>query len=188
MNKTLSLNFQWRAKIPFPLSRLTGCLAKIKVFVRIVSSTKLVTPSFSEDTTRKSVDCFHADGFYSYAITSFIAQTSQNRSRPPEVFLGKRVLKICSKFTEKHRRVISAKLICNFTEITLRHGCSAVNLLHVFRTSFYKDTSEGLLLTKTVLKLFLLLSKLLLRAKNIKQDQGWNHFNFKQHVKNKRYL
>ena len=31
-----------------------------------------------------------------------------------------------------------------FTEIALRHGCS-VNLLHICKTSFPKNTSEGLL-------------------------------------------
>ena len=34
----------------------------------------------------------------------------------------------------------------NFIEITLRHGCSPVNLLHIFRTPFPKNTSGGLLL------------------------------------------
>ena len=31
-------------------------------------------------------------------------------------------------------------------EITLRHGCSPENLLHIFRTPFYKNTSGRLLL------------------------------------------
>ena len=34
----------------------------------------------------------------------------------------------------------------NFTEITLRHGCSPVNLLHIFKTLFIKNTSGWLLL------------------------------------------
>ena len=34
----------------------------------------------------------------------------------------------------------------NFIEITLQHGCFPVNLLHIFRTPFLKDTSGGLLL------------------------------------------
>ena len=42
--------------------------------------------------------------------------------------------------------VISIKLLCNFIEITLRHGCSPVNLLHIFRTPFLKNISEWLLL------------------------------------------
>ena len=53
-----------------------------------------------------------------------------------EVFLGKGVLKICSKFTGEHpcQSVISVKLLWNFTKITLCHGCSLVNLPHIFRT------------------------------------------------------
>ena len=57
-------------------------------------------------------------------------------------------LKRCSKFTGEHpcRSVISTKMLCNFIEIALRHVCSPVNLLHIFRTTFYKITSGGLLL------------------------------------------
>ena len=52
--------------------------------------------------------------------------------------LIKDVLKICSKFTGGHpcRSVISIKLLYNFIEIILRHGCSPVNFLHIFRTHF----------------------------------------------------
>ena len=66
------------------------------------------------------------------------------RSRPPLVFLETGVLKIWSNFTGEHpsRSVISIKLL----EITLRHGFSPVNLLHIFRTTFPKDTFGGLLL------------------------------------------
>ena len=45
------------------------------------------------------------------------------------MFLGKAVRKICSKFTGEHPR-----------------GISPVNLLHIFRTLFPKNTSGGLLL------------------------------------------
>ena len=37
-------------------------------------------------------------------------------------------------------------LLCNFIEIALRHGCSLVNLLHIFRTPFSRNSSECLLL------------------------------------------
>ena len=37
------------------------------------------------------------------------------------------------------------ELFCNFIEIALRHERSHVNLLHIFRTIFYKDTYGGLL-------------------------------------------
>ena len=42
--------------------------------------------------------------------------------------------------------VILIKLQSNFLEITLRHGYSSVNFLHIFITSFPKNTSGGLLL------------------------------------------
>ena len=60
------------------------------------------------------------------------------RSSPPEVFLRKSVLKICSKFTGEHP--------CR-SVITLRHGCSPANLLHVLRTPFLKNNSEQLFLS-----------------------------------------
>ena len=63
------------------------------------------------------------------------------------MFLEKDVLEICSKFTGKHqcRSAISIKLQSNFVEITLRHGCSPLNLHHIFRTPFPKNTSGPLL-------------------------------------------
>ena len=62
-----------------------------------------------------------------------------------EVFLGKVVLKICSKFTGEHpcRRAILINLLCHFSEIAVRHGCSLVNLQHIFRTPFAKNTSAA---------------------------------------------
>ena len=38
------------------------------------------------------------------------------------------------------------KLQSNFIEIALRHGCSPVNLQHIFRTPFPKNSSGWLLL------------------------------------------
>ena len=40
----------------------------------------------------------------------------------------------------------SIKLQSNFIEITLQHECSPANLLHIFRTSFFKNTSGRQLL------------------------------------------
>ena len=58
------------------------------------------------------------------------------------VFLGKDVQKICCRFTVEQpcRRVISVKFQSNFFEITLRHECSPIILLHIFRTSFHENT------------------------------------------------
>ena len=77
------------------------------------------------------------------------SRSYQSRSSHSAVFLRKGVLKVCSKFTGEHpcRSVISIKLLWNFIEITLWHGCSPVNLLHIFRTRFLKNTSGWLLLT-----------------------------------------
>ena len=57
--------------------------------------------------------------------------TVKYRSSPPKVFIGKGVV---------------GKVQGNFIEITLRPGCSSVNLLHIFKAPFPKHTSEGLLL------------------------------------------
>ena len=75
------------------------------------------------------------------------------RTIPTEEFSQKGVLEvvltICSKFTGQHPSwsVISIKLLCNYIEITLPHGCFLVNLLRIVRTTFPKNTSEGLLLS-----------------------------------------
>ena len=41
------------------------------------------------------------------------------------------------------------KVACNFIEVTIWHRCSPVDLLHIFRTRFYKNTSGGMLLILT---------------------------------------
>ena len=66
----------------------------------------------------------------------------------PDMLLGKGILKICSKFTGEHPcwSTISIKLLCNFNKITVWHGCSRINLLHIFRMPFPKNISGGLLL------------------------------------------
>ena len=76
------------------------------------------------------------------------------RSSPPGLFLRKGVLKICSIFTGEHpcRNVISIKLQSNFIEVTLWHGCSPVNMLHIRRIPL-----EGCLWTGIALLLPLLL-------------------------------
>ena len=82
------------------------------------------------------------------------------RSSHPEVFLGKTVPKICSKFTEKHpcRSVVSIKLQSNLIKTTLQHECSPVNLLHIFRTPFPQNTSGWLLLyVVAILRMFALI-------------------------------
>ena len=73
---------------------------------------------------------------------------TSTRSSHQEMFLGKGVLKIGSKFTGELpcRSAISIKLQSNFIENTLRHGCSPVNLPHIFRKHLLKNTFGRLLL------------------------------------------
>ena len=70
---------------------------------------------------------------------------SQNQS-------SRGVLKICSKFTGEHpcRNVIAIKMQRSFIEITLRNGCSPVNLLHIIKTLFHKNNSGWLLLYSSI--------------------------------------
>ena len=74
--------------------------------------------------------------------------SSSLRSSHLEVFLEKGVLKICSKFTVEQAswNVISIKLLSSFIEITSQLGLCPVNLLHIFRTPFPKNTSGWQLL------------------------------------------
>ena len=57
----------------------------------------------------------------------------------------KSALKIYSKFTGEHpcRSAISIKFQSIFMEIVLRPGCSPVNLLYIFRTTFLGTALEG---------------------------------------------
>ena len=83
--------------------------------------------------------------------------------------LRKFVLKICSKLNP-FSSVISIRLLCNFIEITLQHGCSPVIMLHVFRTSFYK-VFGGLLL------------ELLNRAAVVQEVVQKSRVNFRQYFR-----
>ena len=63
------------------------------------------------------------------------------------MFLGKGVLKIFSKFTGEHpcQGAISKKVALQLYGSRTLAWCSAVNLLHIFRIPFPKNTTEGLL-------------------------------------------
>ena len=80
----------------------------------------------------------------------FVAALMTVRSTRTEVFLRKGIRKICSKFTGELpcQSAISIKLQSNFIEIKLMHECAPVNLLHILRTPFLKNTPELLLLDR----------------------------------------
>ena len=68
-------------------------------------------------------------------------------SSPPHVFLEKGALTTYSNLQNNTpAEVMILKWQSNFIEITLRHECSAVNLMHIFGTPFYKNAFGGLLL------------------------------------------
>ena len=74
-----------------------------------------------------------------FTNTNWIEILQEIQKQPFRVVLWKR----CSENMQQiYRRVP----MLSFTEIALRHGCSPLNLLHIFRTPFFKNTSEGLLL------------------------------------------
>ena len=77
-------------------------------------------------------------GRFQIILWNFAVFLKSYRNSPPYVFWEKEVLKIRSKFTGELpcRSVISIKLFCKFTEITVRHGCFPLNLLHIFRVPF----------------------------------------------------
>ena len=66
------------------------------------------------------------------------------RMHQKQPFIGVFIKRYSENMQQIYRR--TPKLQSNFIEITLRHGCSHVNLLHIFITSFSKNTSGGLLL------------------------------------------
>ena len=59
------------------------------------------------------------------------SNSEQNYKSSPLEVLRKGVLKTCSKFT----------VSSNFIEIAFLQGCSPLNLLHIFRTTFLRKTS-----------------------------------------------
>ena len=67
------------------------------------------------------------------------------------MFLGKGILKICSKFTGEHQcqSVIAIKLQSNVIEIALRHGRFSANFQHIFKTPFSRNISGFLLPLRT---------------------------------------
>ena len=75
----------------------------------------------------------------------FTSMLTLNTQKQPSkgVAYSEATSKICCIFTGVHpcRNVISINFQSNFIEIALRHGLSPINLLHIFGTSFSKNSS-----------------------------------------------
>ena len=86
--------------------------------------------------------------------------------QPPGGLLRKR----CSENVQQIYKG-TPMLKCDFNKVamhfTLRHGCSSVNLLHFFRTSFCRNTTGWLLLNKEIKKSFCAALFLFLQERNI---------------------
>ena len=78
--------------------------------------------------------------------TTFYGLTIKIQKQSPIDVPGKR---FSENMQQTYRRTFMPKCdfnrvalqLCNFIETALRHGCSPINLLHIFRTSFTKNTS-----------------------------------------------
>ena len=68
------------------------------------------------------------------------------QKQPPRGVLRKRCFENVQQIYRRTpcQSTFSIKLLCNFIEIALRHGCSPVNVLHILRTPFNKNNSGRL--------------------------------------------
>ena len=79
--------------------------------------------------------------------------------------------KICSENMQQiYRRTPMPKCDFNKVALQLRHGFSPVNLLHIFRRSFIKNTSGGLLLTISAIKYLFILHRNIQKYKMVLQN------------------
>ena len=81
---------------------------------------------------------------------------TKRQTQPPRGTSRKRCSRNMQQF---HRRTsmlkcVSVKLLCNFIKITVRRGCSPVNLLHISRTPFHKNTFGWLLLKRGIIPFY----------------------------------
>ena len=82
------------------------------------------------------------------------------QKQPSRGILKKR----CSeKMQQIYSRTPMPKLLCHFIEIALQHESSPVNLLHIFRTTFSKNTSGQLLLN--------------VKTRFVRKRSTWNKWN-----------
>ena len=97
----------------------------------------------------RNVWIYRKRNFSLESFKNFIRNFNLIQKQPSKgVVHRKRYSEICSKFTEKLpcQSMISIKFLCNFIEITLWHWCTPLNLLHILRATFSKNTSGRLLL------------------------------------------
>ena len=112
------------------------------------------------------LDFFERYNYHSLVyLRQFVKTTLLLQKQPSRGVLKKR----CSE--------VMQQIYSNFIEITLRHGCSPVNLWHIFRTPFSKNSSGWLLLSLTTLTLNKIKKAILSRRVTIVLSGLWYPLN-----------
>ena len=73
-------------------------------------------------------------------VFKYLASKNANQKQPFRGDAMKRCSENMQQIYRRHCRSIILMLQNNFIEITLRHGCSPLNLFHIFITRFPKNT------------------------------------------------
>ena len=71
---------------------------------------------------------------------------TNNSKEQKQLSRGVLIKRFSENIQQIYRSTPMPKLLSSFIEITLRHGCSPVNLMHIFRAPFLKNTFGRLLL------------------------------------------
>ena len=94
--------------------------------------------------------------FFFTLLSKLLLEESFYEDLPSQLSIDVFIKRCSENMQQIYRRthlcqfLISIKLRGKFIEIAIRHGCSSVNLLHIFRTPFPTNTYGGLLLFKTL--------------------------------------
>ena len=136
-SKTVPSVFQgWESRnyTSFPSSRSVCLILNIPILYWMwlhVCSRKLVSFHIGKEKLDLTDEIYFPCVIIPFARFIFLGSFKNSKSSPPKFFVGKDVLKICSKFTWNHpcRSVLSIKLQSNFIWIIIWY--SPVNLLHI---------------------------------------------------------
>ena len=103
----------------------------------------------------KFVCKLYVNGIFTMTVNARTRICKASRQKQPSIGV---LRKRCSENMQQiymrkpSQSVVSIKLLCNFIETTLQHGCSPVNLLQILRTYFHNSTYGRLLLSRSRLQ------------------------------------
>ena len=126
-------------KIPIDHRMRPGMYGKV---MQLLKTSLLTQKQYTLTLTQIDADKIQLDIVHS---TSFLISDAAIQRCSYEKVFWKYVANLLEN--TKCGNAISIKLLCNFIEITLRHGCSPANSLHIFRTPFLKNISGWPLLS-----------------------------------------